>query len=126
MRAGTPPLAEAVGLGAAVDYLNGIGMERVRKHGHDLAAYTLERFAELDDFTLYGPNDLEHRLATFSFNVGDGRGGIIHPHDAGTFLDGMGIAVRAGHHCAKPLMRRLGVVATTRASCYLYKHHQGN
>ncbi len=118
--AGTPPLAEAIGLGAAVDYLSKIGMERVREHERKLSAYALERFAELEDFTLFGPWNPDHRLATFSFNVGDGRGGIIHPHDAGTFLDGMGIAVRAGHHCAKPLMRRLGVVATTRASCYLY------
>ena len=118
--AGTPPLAEAVGLGAAVDYLESIGMDRVRSHEQQLAAYTLQRFSELDDFTLYGPSEPHSRLATFSFNVGDGRGGIIHPHDAGTFFDGMGIAVRAGHHCAKPLMRRLGVVATTRASCYIY------
>jgi cysteine desulfurase / selenocysteine lyase len=118
--AGTPPLAEAIGLGAAVDYLQDIGMERVLEHERMLSAYALERFAELEDFALYGPWKSEHRLATFSFNVGDGRGGTIHPHDAGTYLDGMGIAVRAGHHCAKPLMRRLGVVATNRASCYIY------
>ncbi len=118
--AGTPPLAEAIGLGAAVDYLRAIGMERVREHERKLSRYALERFAELDDFTLFGPRDPDHRLATFSFNVGDGRGGIIHPHDAGTYFDGMGIAIRAGHHCTKPLMRRLGVVATNRASCYIY------
>ncbi|MBW7996342.1 MAG: SufS family cysteine desulfurase [Candidatus Glassbacteria bacterium] len=118
--AGTPPLAEAIGLGAAVDYLSGIGMDRVRHHEQVLAEHALAKFAELDDFTLYGPQEPADRLATFSFNVGDSRGGIIHPHDAGTFFDSAGIAVRAGHHCAKPLMRRLGVVATCRASCYIY------
>ena len=118
--AGTPPVAEAVGLGAAVDYLEAVGMEKIREHERQLAVYAIERFSEIDYFTLYGPHNPQRRLATFSFNIGDGRGRHIHPHDAGTYFDGMGVAVRVGHHCAKPLMRRLEVVATCRASCYLY------
>jgi len=122
--AGTPPVAEAVGLAAAVDYLEAVGMDNVREHEKLLTVYALERFAELEHVTLYGPHEPERRLATFSFNIGDGRGRMIHPHDAGTYFDGMGVAIRVGHHCAKPLMRRLEVVSTCRASCYLYNSTQ--
>jgi len=118
--AGTPPVAEAIGLGAAVDYLEGLGMESVREHEKKLVRYALQVFETIPDFTLYGKLGPERRGATFSFNIGDSRGGIIHPHDAGTYLDTLGIAIRAGHHCAKPLMTHYGVAAMCRASCYLY------
>jgi cysteine desulfurase/selenocysteine lyase len=111
---GTPAIAEAVGLGAAVDYLSTVGLEAIAAHEHELAAYTLERFAELPFVTVYGPA-LEHRAGIVSFNV-EG----VHPHDVAQILDSEGVAVRAGHHCTQPLMRRLGVTATTRASFYLY------
>jgi cysteine desulfurase / selenocysteine lyase len=113
--AGTPNVAEAVGLGAAVDYLQGIGMDRVRAHEVDVTGYALKRLAEIDGLRIYGPSEVEHRGGMVSFTLGD-----IHPHDVAQVLDSDGIAVRAGHHCAKPLLRRLGVPATTRASFYLY------
>ena len=118
--AGTPVVAEAVGLGAAVDYLEEIGMEAVRLHEKYLVNYTLKKLAGIEDLHLYGKLDSDRRTATFSFNIGDSRGGIIHPHDAGTYLDSLGIAIRAGHQCAKPLMKRFDAVSMCRASCYLY------
>jgi len=115
--AGTPPIAEAVGLGAAVDYLEAIGMDAVRAHEVELTGYALRtlgaRFG--DDLTIYGPSDVEHRGGVVSFSFRD-----VHPHDISQVLDQAGVCVRAGHHCAKPLMRRLGVGATARASIYLY------
>ena len=113
--AGTPNVAEAVGLGAAVDYLQALGMDRVRAHEVDITGYALKRLGELDGLVVYGPSEVEHRGGMVSFTLGD-----IHPHDVAQVLDADGIAVRAGHHCAKPLLRRLGVQATTRASFYLY------
>jgi cysteine desulfurase / selenocysteine lyase len=113
--AGTPNVAEAVGLGAAVDYLQGLGMDRVRAHEVDVTGYALKRLGEIDGLRVYGPSEVEHRGGMVSFALGD-----IHPHDVAQVLDSEGIAVRAGHHCAKPLLRRLGVQATTRASFYLY------
>ena len=115
--AGTPNIADSIGLGSAVDYLNGLGMENVREHEKDLTAYALDRFrkADLEGLDLFGPDDPNIRGGLFSFNTPD-----VHPHDLGTFLDRMGIAVRTGHHCAMPLVRSLGVAATTRASFYLY------
>jgi cysteine desulfurase/selenocysteine lyase len=109
--AGTMPVAEAIGLGAAVDWLSGVGMDAVREHGRDVTAYALERLSEVPGLTLYGPRDSEQRgsLATF---VLDG----IHPHDVAEILGRHGICVRAGHHCAQPLMRRFGTPASTRAS----------
>jgi cysteine desulfurase/selenocysteine lyase len=109
--AGTMPVAEAIGLGAALDWLSGIGMDAVREHGRDVTTYALERLAEVPGLTLYGPRDSEQRgsLATF---VLDG----IHPHDVAEILGRNGICVRAGHHCAQPLMRRFGTPASTRAS----------
>ena len=115
--AGTQPIAEIVGLHAAVDYLEAIGMEAVRQHELDLTAYALrtlmERFG--DDLAIHGPHDLENRGGILSFAYRD-----IHPHDLSQVLDQHGVCVRAGHHCAKPLMKVLGVNATARASLYLY------
>jgi cysteine desulfurase/selenocysteine lyase len=112
--AGTAPMAEAVGFGAAIDYLEGVGFEAIRQHEHELVAYALEALAEVPGVTCYGPPP-ERRAGIVSFNV-EG----IHPHDVAQVLDLEGVAIRAGHHCCQPLMRRLGVVATNRASFYLY------
>jgi cysteine desulfurase / selenocysteine lyase len=112
--AGTQPSAEAVGFGAAIDYLESVAMEAIEQHEHELAAYALERLAEIPGITLYGP-PADRRAGIVSFNV-DG----IHPHDVSQVLDWEGIAIRAGHHCCQPLMRKLGVAATNRASFYLY------
>ena len=109
--AGTSAVAEAIGLGAAVDFLSEIGMDEVRAHGREIAAYALERVGELDDVTLYGPADVEQRGGALAFNI-EG----AHPHDVSEILGREGVCIRAGHHCAQPLMRRLGVAATSRAS----------
>ena len=115
--AGTPPIIEVVGLGAAIDFLDGIGMANIRAHEADMAAYAIatltERFG--DDIQLHGSSNTEVRGATFSFAFRD-----IHPHDLSQVLDQRNVCVRAGHHCAKPLMRLMGVNATARASFYLY------
>jgi cysteine desulfurase/selenocysteine lyase len=115
--AGTPPIIEAVGLGAAIDFLTGLGMADIRRHEMEVSAYALRTLTERfgDDITIHGPTDVEHRGATFSFAF---RG--IHPHDLSQVLDQRNVCVRAGHHCAKPLMRLLGCAATARASFYLY------
>ena len=112
--AGTQPIAEAVGFGAAVDYLNEVGLEAIEQHEHELAAYALERLGEIPGVTLYGP-PADRRAGIVSFNV-EG----IHPHDVSQVLDWEGIAIRAGHHCCQPLMKKLGVSSTNRASFYLY------
>ncbi|CAN5574581.1 cysteine desulfurase [soil metagenome] len=113
--AGTPMVAQAVGLAAAVDYLDDVGMDAVAAHERDLTAYTLEAFAEVDGVRVIGPTDMVDRGGAVSFAVQD-----IHPHDVGQVLDDLGIAVRVGHHCAWPVCRRYAVAATTRASFYLY------
>ncbi len=113
--AGTPNVAEAVGLGAAVDYLEAVGMGRVRAHEMELTGYALERLGQIEGLHVLGPSDLEQRGGVVSFTLGG-----VHPHDVAQVLDAEGIAVRAGDHCAKPLMRRFGVAATTRASFYVY------
>jgi len=113
--AGTPPIAQAVGLGAAVDYLQAVGMDAVRDHEQAITGYALKRLAEVPDLTVYGPGDASRRGGAVSFTLAD-----IHAHDIATILDERGIAVRAGHHCAKPLLRHLHVPATARASFYLY------
>ncbi|HVL80230.1 MAG TPA: cysteine desulfurase [Actinomycetota bacterium] len=118
--AGTQAIAEAVGFGAAVDYLTQLGMEAVRDHEVELSRYALKELGSVEGVVVYGPRESERRGAVFSFNVYDDRGELIHPHDVATMLDQDGIAVRAGHHCARPLMRRLDVPATNRASCYVY------
>lgn len=114
--AGTPNIADAIGFGAAIDYLDDLGMENVRTHEVALSAHALEAFKELEeDVDIFGPRDPEQRGGIISFHSD-----IVHPHDLGTFLDRDGIAVRTGHHCTMPLMRELGVIATARASYYLY------
>lgn len=112
--AGTPAIAEAVGLAAAVDYLQAIGMARIHQYELDLAAYALKRLRETSSVVVYGPG-IEHRTGVVSITVGD-----IHAHDLATILDSEGICVRAGHHCNQPLMERLGVPATARASFYVH------
>jgi cysteine desulfurase/selenocysteine lyase len=112
--AGTAPMAEAVGLGAAIDYLQAVGFDAIAAHEHELAEYALGRLGELPGITLYGP-PADRRAGIVSFNV-EG----IHPHDVAQILDMQGVAIRAGHHCCQPLMQKLGVAATNRASFYLY------
>jgi cysteine desulfurase/selenocysteine lyase len=112
--AGTPNVAGAVGLAAAMGYLDGLGMDRVAKHERTMLEAAMARLAELDGVRVLGP-PLSRRSGVVSFVVDD-----IHPHDLATVLDQDGVCVRAGHHCAQPLMRRLGVPATTRASFYVY------
>jgi cysteine desulfurase / selenocysteine lyase len=112
--AGTSPIAEAVGFGAAVDYLSGIGLEAIEQHEQELAATALEKLGDIPGVTLYGPPP-ERRAGIVSFNL-EG----VHPHDVAQVLDMDGVAIRAGHHCCQPLMAKLGVAATNRASFYLY------
>ena len=113
--AGTPAIAEAIGLGAAADYLRRVGMDRVQAHERELVGYALEGLSAVSNVTVYGPRDPAEHGGAISFNVGD-----VHPHDVASVLDGVGIAIRAGHHCAQPLMERLDVPATSRASVALY------
>ncbi len=113
--AGVPNMAQAVGLGVALEYLTSVGMDEIHKHEVELTRYGIEKMSEIRDLNIIGPRDLEMRGGTLSFTVGE-----IHPHDLGQYLDSQGIAVRTGHHCAWPLTRKLGVPATTRASFYLY------
>ena len=112
--AGTPNAANAVGLAAACDYLDAIGMDEVRRHERALIESAMTRLAAIEDMHIYGPAP-EHRSGVVSFTLGD-----VHPHDLATILDGAGVCIRAGHHCAQPLMRRLNVPATARASFYVY------
>lgn len=113
--AGTPNIAGAIALGAAVDYLNEIGMENIHRYEQELVEYVLPKLHEIDGITTYGPQDPKHHTGVIAFNL-DG----IHPHDVATALDMEGIAVRAGHHCAQPLMNYLNLPATARASFYFY------
>ena len=113
--AGTPNVGDAVGLAAACDYLDAIGMEKIRAHEKELITYTIEQLGAVSGVTLYGPKDIERRSGVVSFTL-EG----IHPHDIATILDQSGVCVRAGHHCAQPLMRRMNVAATARASVYVY------
>ncbi len=113
--AGTPPIVEAIGLAAAVDYLSAIGMHRVAQHEHAITAYALSGLNEVDGLTILGPTEAVDRGGAISFEI-DG----VHPHDVSQVLDSLGIAVRAGHHCAKPAHARFGVQSSTRASFYLY------
>jgi cysteine desulfurase/selenocysteine lyase len=113
--AGTPPIAEAAGLGAAVDWVESVGLEAIGEHERDLTAYALPRLGEVPGLRIFGPSDDTDREGLISFEI-EG----IHPHDVSEILDRHGVAVRAGHHCAQPLMKRLGVAATTRASFAVY------
>jgi cysteine desulfurase / selenocysteine lyase len=112
--AGTPPIVEAVGLAAAIDYLNDVGLENIERHEAEITEYALGRLEDIPGLTIYGP-PLERRGGIISFDL-EG----VHPHDVAQILGNEGVAVRAGHHCTQPLMQRLGVAATTRASFYLY------
>jgi cysteine desulfurase/selenocysteine lyase len=112
--AGTSPIAEAYGLGLAIDYLEAIGLDAIEAYEHELAAYALGKLAEVPGLELYGPT-AERRAGVVSFNLAG-----IHPHDVAQILDLQGVAIRAGHHCCQPLMHKLGVAATNRASFYLY------
>ncbi|MBD0382717.1 cysteine desulfurase [Paenibacillus sedimenti] len=110
---GTPIIAGAVGLGAAIDFLQEVGMDNIYRHDIQLTQYALNRMSQIEDLTIYGPTN--DRAGLVTFNLGD-----VHPHDVATVLDAEGVAVRAGHHCCQPLMRWLQVTATARASFYLY------
>ncbi|WP_203334311.1 cysteine desulfurase [Planococcus beigongshangi] len=112
---GTPIIAGAVGLGAAIDFLSEIGLDEIEKHEHEMAAIAMEKMNGIDGLQIYGPKDPSKRAGIVTFNLND-----VHPHDVATVLDMSGIAVRAGHHCAQPLMKWLEVSATARASFYLY------
>jgi cysteine desulfurase/selenocysteine lyase len=112
---GTPPIAQAVGLGAAVQYLEGLGRDAIQAHEAELTRLALARLADVEDLVLYGPADPADRVGVVSFNLPG-----IHPHDLSAALDAEGVAVRAGHHCAQPLARRLGVVGTARASFWVH------
>ncbi len=112
---GTPIIAGAIGIGAAIDFLEEIGLDNIERHEHKLAAYAMEKMSAVEGLTIYGPKDAEKRAGVVTFNIDD-----VHPHDVATVLDADGIAVRAGHHCAQPLMKWLDVSATARASFYLY------
>ena len=113
--AGTPNVSGAIGLGAAVDYLRGVGMANVYDHEREITRYALGRMKEVEGLSIYGPMDADRRVGVVSFNLGD-----IHPHDLASILDEEGIAIRSGHHCAQPLMEFLQVPATSRASFYIY------
>jgi len=113
--AGVPNMAQAVGLGAAIDYLSAIGMSEIFKHEVELTGYLIQGLLAIPELSIVGPNNTDSRGGSVSFTVGQ-----IHPHDLGQYLDSEGVAVRTGHHCAWPLTRKLGVPATTRASLYLY------
>jgi cysteine desulfurase/selenocysteine lyase len=113
--AGTPNIAGAVGLAAAARFLKSVGMSSIGAHERDLTGYAIERLEEVPGVTVFGPSDPGERSGVVSFMVDE-----VHPNDLATILDAEGVAIRAGHHCAQPLMRRLGVSATARASFYLY------
>ena len=113
--AGTPNIADAVAWAPAIDYLNGLGLENIREHEVALTKYALEQMGGIEDITVYGPPSAEDRGGVVAFTLGN-----VHPHDIGTALDQYGIAIRAGHHCAQPLHRRLGLASTARASFYAY------
>ena len=113
--AGVPNMAQAVGLGAALDYLTGIGMQSIFDHEVELTGYLINGLLQIPELSIVGPQNTDARGGSVSFTVGH-----IHPHDLGQYLDSQGVAVRTGHHCAWPLTRKLGVPATTRASLYLY------
>jgi cysteine desulfurase / selenocysteine lyase len=113
--AGTPNVAGAIGMAAAVEFLEGLGRDAVAAHEQALVRYGLERLSSTEGVRIFGPREPRERSPAFSFELAG-----IHPHDLATILDSEGIAIRAGHHCTQPLMRRLGVPATTRASAYVY------
>ena len=110
---GTPIIAGAVGLAAAIDFLQDVGLDNILAHEKKLAQYAVQRLSQIDGITIYGPEERDSGLVTFNLEN-------VHPHDVATVLDSVGIAIRAGHHCCQPLMRWLNVSSTARASFYLY------
>jgi cysteine desulfurase/selenocysteine lyase len=116
---GTPIIAGAIGLGAAIDFLEQVGLDEIEAHEHKLAAYAMEKMSTIEGMTIYGPKEAAKRAGLVTFNIDD-----VHPHDVATVLDAEGIAVRAGHHCAQPLMKWLKASATARASFYLYNKEE--
>lgn len=122
--AGTPMIAEAVGLGAALDYLEALGAGWIRRRDRELFERGLELLRGVEGLVLYGGTGPAGRAPTFAFNLLDDRGQLVHPHDVGTIVADQGVAIRVGHHCARPLMRHLGVPATCRASAYVYNTEQ--
>ncbi|PKB67202.1 MAG: cysteine desulfurase [SAR202 cluster bacterium Io17-Chloro-G3] len=117
--AGTPNIADTIGLGAAIDYLQALGMDNVRQHEKDITSYALKRLQEVEEVEIIGPPNSEQRGGLIAFALGS-----VHPHDIGTFLDREGIALRAGHHCAMPMHRKLGLSASARASFYVYNDNE--
>jgi len=117
--AGTPNIAGVIGFSAAIDYLERIGMDKVREHEIELTTYALDKLSQIKGIKLYGPNEIAKRGGVISFNLGD-----IHPHDLATIIDEDGVAIRSGHHCAQVLMERLDVAATSRASFYIYNRKE--
>ena len=117
--AGTPNVSGAIGLGAAIDYLRGIGMQNVHDYEKEIATYALDRMSKVESLVIYGPRDAGQRVGVIAFNLGD-----IHAHDLASILDEEGVAIRSGHHCAQPLMEFLQVPATSRASFYIYNTKQ--
>jgi len=113
--AGTPNIADVIGLGAAIDYLTKIGMDKIREHEVELTKYAIEKLSQVKGLTIYGPKDVSKRGGVISFNFAD-----VHPHDVAQIIDEEGIAIRSGHHCAQVLMEKLNVAATSRASFYIY------
>ena len=112
---GTPNIADVIGFSAAIDYLNRIGMENVREHEHKMTTYLLDKIQDIKSTTIYGPKNANDRGGLVSFNM-EG----IHPHDCATILNDYGVAIRSGHHCAQVLMEKLDIVASSRASLYIY------
>jgi len=117
--AGTPSIADTIGLGAAIDYLQALGMENVRQHEKEITSYALKRLQEIEEIEIIGPSNSERRGGLIAFALDS-----VHPHDIGTFLDREGIALRAGHHCAMPMHRKLGLSASARASFYVYNDNE--
>jgi cysteine desulfurase/selenocysteine lyase len=121
--AGTMPIAEAAGLSAAIDYVTSVGLEEIRAYEHDLLTYALKELQSVEGLRLLGPTTADDRGTALSFVLGGLDGTEIHPHDVSQVLDAHGVAVRAGHHCARPVHRRFGIPASTRASLYFYNTH---
>ena len=117
--AGTPNIADVIGLGAAVDYIAKIGIDNIREHEIELTKYALEKLSKIKGLHIYGTKDISKRGGVISFNFAD-----VHPHDVAQIVDAQGIAIRSGHHCAQVLMERLDVAATSRASFYIYNTKQ--
>jgi cysteine desulfurase/selenocysteine lyase len=117
--AGTPDIAGAIGLGTAIDYLNGLGIENIQDHEQKLTTYALTKMSAVKGIKIYGPRSSKDRVGVISFNLGD-----IHAHDLASILDEEGIAIRSGHHCAQPLMEFIGVPAMARISFYAYNNEE--